>query len=117
MIPDCKFENLEMTPFNEKFDNATIKEVLTRLKELDLNLDESAWFDQMKEIGASLRFAPNGKLLKKEPENYIGSIGDVAEMLRITLTARKNAPNPYYVMKILGKEECLRRFDKVISTL
>ena len=112
-----EFEKLEMAPFNEKFDNATIKEVLTRLKELDLNLDESMWFEQMKEIGASLKFAPNGKLLKKEPENYIGSIGDVAEMLRITLTARKNAPNPYYVMKILGKEECLRRFDKAISKL
>ena len=80
-------------------------------------VDESSWFNQMKEIGAELRFAPNGKLLKKEPENYIGSIADVAEMLRIALTSKKNSPNLYYVMLILGKEESHRRIDRIISIL
>ena len=107
----------EELPFNEKFNHDLIKEVLIRLKELSLNQDESSWFNQMKEIGAELRFAPNGKLLKKEPENYIGSIADVAEMLRIALTSKKNSPNLYYVMLILGKEESHRRIDKIISLL
>ncbi|MBR0295464.1 MAG: glutamate--tRNA ligase [Bacilli bacterium] len=112
-----EYEKMEMEPFNEKFSHEQIKEILTHLKELSLDQDESSWFAQMKEIGLTLKFAPNGKLLKKEPENYIGSIGDVAEMLRITLTTKKNSPNLYYVMLVLGIEECHRRMDKVISKL
>ena len=112
-----EFEKLEMAPFNEKFSNEQIIEVLNSLKTLSLEQDESEWFNQMKEIGLSLKFAPNGKLLKQQPENYIGTVGDVAEMLRIALTARKNAPTLYAVMVILGKEECLRRIDRVISRL
>ena len=114
-----EYESLikEPLPFNESFDHSLIKEVLTRLKDLSLDQDESSWFGQMKEIGASLRFAPNGKLLKKEPENYVGSIADVAEMLRITLTSKKNSPNLYYVMLVLGKEESHRRIDRIISIL
>ena len=44
-------------------------------------------------------------------------VGDVAEILRITLTGRKNSPNLYYVMQILGKEESSRRMDEVIKLM
>ncbi len=46
-----------------------------------------------------------------------GNIGDLAEILRITLTGRKNAPNLYSVMALLGLEEAHRRIDYVISLL
>ena len=71
----------------------------------------------MKDIGTKLCFAGNNKEFKANPEAYKGTIGDVAELLRITLTSRKNSPNLYYVMKILGKGECCRRIDKAISFL
>ena len=54
---------------------------------------------------------------KANPEAFKGTIGDVAEILRITLTGRKNSPNLYYVMKILKKEECDRRIDLVLQNL
>ena len=102
-------------PFNEKFDKATIKEILLALKEgLSLELDEQGWFGSMKEIGGAHGFAANNKEFKANPEAFKGTIGDVAEILRITLTGRKNSPNLYYVMRILGKEECDRRIDAVI---
>jgi len=104
--------------FNAKFPAETIKTVLSTLDEkLSLDQDEQSWFNNMKEIGETLGFAPNGKLFKQNPEQYIGSVGDVAEMLRISLTTRKNSPNLYYVMQVLGKEECSRRIKLVISTL
>ena len=104
--------------FNERFDANTIKEVLSNVKnDLSLEQDEQSWFNNMKEIGEKLGFAPNGKTFKQNPDQYKGTIGDVAEMLRISLTTRKNSPNLYYVMKILGKEECDRRFNSVISNL
>ena len=93
-----------------------IKTVLTEIKSnLSLDQDEQNWFANMKEIGERLGYAPNGKLYKKNPELYKGSIADVAEMIRVALSLRKNSPNLYYVMQILGKDECDRRFDSIIS--
>lgn len=104
-------------PFNEKFQLATIKEILLALKEgLSLNQDEQLWFNNMKEIGTAHNFTGDRKAYKANPEAFNGTIGDVAEILRITLTGRKNSPNLYYVMQILGKEECDRRIDKVLNS-
>ena len=108
----------EPLPFNEKFDKETIREVLTALKEgLSLEQDEQSWFANMKEIGGQHDFAANNKEFKANPEAFKGTIGDVAELLRISLTGRKNSPNLYYVMKILGKAECDRRIELVLQNL
>ncbi len=104
--------------FNERFSKDDIKEVLTSIKDnLSLEQDEQSWFNNMKEIGEKLGYAPNGKMYKQNPESYKGSVSDVAEMIRISLTTRRNSPNLYYVMKVLKKEECDRRFNSVISNL
>ena len=104
--------------FNEKLSKETIVEILTALKEeLSLEQDEQSWFNNMKEIGGQHNFTGDRKAYKANPELYKGTIGDVAEILRITLTGRKNSPNLYYVMQILGKQECDRRIDLVISNL
>ncbi len=108
----------EPLPFNEKFSKEDLKEALTAIKEkLNVNQDEQIWFNNLKEIGTSLNYAANNKEYKANPEAYKGSIGDLAEILRITLTGRKNAPNLCTVMYILGKEETNRRIDTVISLL
>ena len=101
--------------YNEKFDMFTIKEVLTGLLKLDISLDEQGWFANMKSIGESLGFSTDRKAYKANPENYKGMIGDVAEILRITLTAKRNSPNLYYVMQILGLEECHRRINLILA--
>ena len=101
--------------YNEKFDMSTIKEVLTGLLKLDISLDEQGWFANMKSIGESLGFSSDRKAYKANPENYKGMIGDVAEILRITLTTKRNSPNLYYVMQILGLEECHRRINLILA--
>jgi len=113
---DKLVENHEV--FNAKLDSITIKEVLENIKEdLSIEQDEQSWFNNMKTIGEKLGFAPNGKMYKAEPEKYKGSVSDIAEILRITLTTKKNSPNLYYVMKVLGKDECDRRINLVSSSL
>ncbi len=101
--------------YNERFDLSTIKEVLSKLKDLDTSLDEQSWFFQMKEIGESCGFTGDRKAYKANPDLYKGTIGDVAEILRITLTTKKSSPNLYYVMKILGKPECERRINYLLA--
>lgn len=104
--------------FNEKLSKETLIEILTALKEgLSLEQDEQSWFNNMKEIGSAHGFTGDRKAYKANPELFKGTIGDVAEVLRISLTTRKNSPNLYYVMKVLGKAECDKRIDQVISNL
>ena len=100
--------------YNEKFSLDAIKEVLTKLKDLDLSLDEQGWFANMKSIAESLGFAGDRKAYKANPEAYKGTVSDVAEILRITLTTKRNSPNLYYVMQVLGKEECDRRINNIL---
>ena len=71
----------------------------------------------MKDVAVSLGFAANNKEYKAAPESFKGTVGDVAEILRITLTGRKNTPNLYYVMKVLGKAEVDFRISHIISSL
>ena len=101
--------------YNEKFSLEQVKEVLSALKALDISKDEQEWFSQMKSIGESLGFSGDRKAYKANPKAYKGMTGDVAEILRITLTTKKNSPNLYYVMQILGLEECHRRINQVLS--
>ena len=104
--------------FNEKLSKETIVEILSALKaDLSLEQDEQSWFNNMKEVGGQHGFTGDRKAYKANPELFNGTIGDVAEVLRICLTGRKNSPNLYYVMQILGKQECDRRIDLVISNL
>ena len=55
------------------------------------------------------------EMYKKEKENYLGHVGDVAEMVRIAMTTSKNSPNLYQVLSILGIEEVRRRINLTIS--
>lgn len=108
----------EPLPFNEKFAKEDLVEALTAIKEkLQVNQDEQIWFNDLKEIGATLGYAANNKEYKANPEAFKGNMGDLAEILRITLTGRKNAPNLCTVMYLLGLEETHRRIDAVISLL
>lgn len=105
-------------PFNEKFTkNDLIEALLAIKKDLSLEQDEQAWFNNLKEIGCALNYAANNKDYKANPTAYKGNIGDLAEILRITLTSRKNAPNLYSVMKVLGKKESDHRIDYICSLL
>ena len=105
-------------PFNEKFSKDDLIEALLAIKkDLSIEQDEQGWFNNLKEIGTSLNYAANNKEYKANPANFKGNIGDLAEILRITLTGRKNAPNLYSVMALLGLEETHRRIDYVISLI
>ena len=104
--------------FNEKFSKEDLIEALEAIKkDLQIGDDEQSWFNNLKEIGTKLNYAANNKEYKANPENFKGNIGDLAEILRITLTGRKNAPSLYAVMALLGLEESHRRMDCVISLI
>ncbi|MDD4345145.1 MAG: glutamate--tRNA ligase [Bacilli bacterium] len=103
-------------PFNPQYDPTTIKNILLDISEnLDFSLPEESWFSSLKEIAFRHKFAANLKTYKKEPDIYIGHTGDVAEMLRITLTTSKNSPNLFYVLQIIGRKRVQERIALVVE--
>ncbi|MBO4668027.1 MAG: glutamate--tRNA ligase, partial [Bacilli bacterium] len=97
-------------PENYKLED--IKQVLTEYaKVFNLEATEEEWFEQMKEVAILCGYATNRKEYKANPEAFKGQVSDVAAILRLAITLRLQSPNLYYVMKILGREEVLRRLN------
>ena len=107
--------NLEWNP---AMDKETIKEVLANYaKSVDLSLDEENWFNSLKEYGKAYGFAADKKEWKANKEAFKGHSGDIAEMLRIALTGRKNSPNLYFIIHILGLNKVDERIQEIIKNI
>ena len=76
--------------------------------------DAQTWFAKVKAIAASLGFAAEMKEYKANPENYKGSVADVAEVLRIAVTGRANTPDLWTIMQILGEKDTRERVQNAI---
>lgn len=118
---DDLYEELikEELPFNfERFTKEQIINVLTEFKNnMGLEYDEEGWFENLKQTTTKCGFCPNVKEYKKNKEAYPGHVGDVSEMIRIAISSRRNTPNPYYALKILGSERVVQRINKIIEIL
>jgi glutamyl-tRNA synthetase len=75
---------------------------------------EVAWFDQVRSLAASLGFAKNQKLWKKNPEAYPGSIAHASGVIRVLLTGSKQSPDMAEICGALGTDEVLRRVRAVL---
>ena len=104
--------------FNPNIPASVIKEVLEDFKKSnDYSLGNDVWFSTVKELGVRHKFAESGKIFKQNPEAYVGHVGDVAEIIRLAVTNRKNSPNLHDVLVILGKNEVDRRIDRALKSL
>jgi glutamyl-tRNA synthetase len=74
---------------------------------------DTAWFDQVRSLAASLGFAPNQKTYKKDPDAYPGSIADASAVIRVLITGSRRSPDLAEVCTALGTEEVLRRVRAV----
>ena len=115
-----EYEKLTKTGFewNPEKPKNEIKEILIYYKEnYNLANDESLWFNDLKAICPKFNYAENTKDYKKNKELYKGHVGDIAEYLRVAMTTKRNSPNLYAILNILGKDEVLNRLDKAINSL
>ncbi len=104
--------------YEYRFDSATVKKILTEFQSAyDYNADNSGWFDTVKSVAANNGFATDMKAYKADPTAFVGSVADVAEMLRIATTGLSNTPDLFTIMQILGEERTLARLDKAITSL
>ena len=112
MYPE-KYDKLDKTSFEYQkvSDKAEIDKIVKLYfdKYYDENDDKDTWFSKMKDLAEECGYAREVKEFKANPNGYKGHIGDISTVIRVTLTGKCNTPDLYEIMKILGKEEILRR--------
>lgn len=101
-------------PFSPKFSKEFLKDFLGEVaSKMAYGVDESTWWNSVKEVASANGFAIANKDYKKNPEAYKGSVSDAAEIIRIALTASKDSPNLHEVIEILGKERVVHRLTSL----
>ena len=76
--------------------------------------DQDTWFNKMKAMCDELGYASNMKEYKQNPENFKGNVADISTVIRVAISSKKQTPNLYDILKILGKERINERFNKFI---
>ncbi len=98
-----------------KEDAAAILEQYAKV--YDQQDDKNGWFDRLKSICQPLGFCPDVKAYKAEPSAYKGHVGDVSAVIRVAITGRRNSPDLWSIMALLGKERCLQRLEQAKKAL
>lgn len=111
-------EYLETPVFDEKFDKATIADVLNRfLESFDMADDSAVWFNKVKAITEAIGFTTDMKAYKADPTAFPGTVADVSTFLRLAVTGKTNSPDLYTVMQILGMDRTVSRIQAALDTL
>ena len=100
----------------DKINGEEAKKVINEyIKSYDENADKQAWFDTMKDVAEKCGYAREVKEYRAEPEKWPGHVGDISTVIRVTLTGRRNTPDLYEIMQVLGKEEVIKRLENFIN--
>ena len=99
----------------DKISGEDAKKVITEyLKVYNYDDDKQTWFDKIKDVAEKLGYAREVKEYKQNPENWPGHVGDVSTVIRVALTGRRNTPDMYEIMQVLGNEEVQERLKKLV---
>ncbi len=118
MYDDYYYELIKSVSFNPRFETKFLIEILSEYKNhVNLDLDQENWFGEMKELALAKNFAKRAKDYSKSPNEFVGHIGEYAEIIRIATCAKTTTPNFYDVLKILRKERVVERINHTINIL
>lgn len=110
------FDYMFSKPKNYEFEDTERKdaeEVCKKYKNfLDLS-SKDAWFEGVKAFAQSLGYATDNKEFKTNPEKFKGNVAKVCEFLRVAITGRKNSPDLFEIMTLLGQQEVLMRIENI----
>ena len=96
----------------DKITGEDAKQVIEEyMKVYDLNDDKQTWFDKMKDVAEKCGCAREVKDYKANPDSYKGHVGDVSTVIRVALTGRRNTPDLYEIMEVLGNDKVQARLE------
>ena len=109
--------------YDEYYDTKSLNELYDGIefKIKDINLLETyvneyynssdtneEWFNKIKELSFNNGYT-DVKTYKQNSEMYKGHVGDVCELIRVVVTSKKETPNLYDILNILGKDRIIKR--------
>ncbi len=97
--------------------NFTKKMLKLYIEKYDFSLDKEAWFEQVKECASEVDLCTDMKEYKQNKDKYTGSTSDFAGAIRIAITNRKNTPDIYSIMQILGRDEVIIRLKSTLDKI
>lgn len=104
--------------FPENLTKEAMREILEEyIKIYDHNGAAEDWFPTVRDMGERLGYAKAPKLYKKDPDSYRGHVGDVSSVIRAAVTGRRNTPDLYRIMQVLGRDEVMKRLDEALIDL
>ena len=110
MYPE-KYDKITEFEYQKINDKEEIDKIIKTYfeKYFDYNDDKETWFNKIKDLSEELGYAREVKEFKANPDGYKGHVGDISTVIRVKLTGRCNTPDLYEIMRVLGKDEILRR--------
>lgn len=114
-------ELFEKDNLNYDFQKITDKDSLAEILDLyineyyDENDSKDEWFMKIQKLTDRLGYAANMKDYKENPEKYKGNVTDISTVIRVALTTKAQTPDLYMLLKLMGKERILKRFNKFIK--
>ena len=102
-------ENYSKYDGDKLYDLELVKDYVDNV--LNLDVDNSEWFNAVKEFSVMNGYAASPKEYKNNPNDFKGSVSDVCEALRVIVTGRLKSPDLFSIMKILGKDKINKRIE------
>ena len=79
----------------------------------DINDDKETWFNKIKELTKKMDYNTNMKEYKENPDEFRGSIADISNVIRVSLTTKLTTPDLFEIIKLLGNERVCERFKRI----
>ncbi len=117
MYDERFFENKDEYDFDKINDKDEIKKILKLYMSKYYNEvdDQTTWFGKIKDLAEELGYAREVKEYKKEPEKWPGHVGDISTVIRVAITKRRNTPDLYEIMQVLGKDSVEKRINLILN--
>ena len=104
--------------FDEKISKEDTKQFIEAyIGAYNHDTDNSQWFNDVKAIGEPLGFCPDIKAYKADPDSYKGSVADACTIIRVAVTGRRNTPDLFTIMQLIGKDETIARLKAAMAQL
>lgn len=79
----------------------------------DINDDKETWFNKIKELTLKMGYNTNMKEYKENPDEFRGSIADISNVIRVSLTTKLTTPDLFEIIKLLGNKRVCERFKRI----
>ena len=110
--------NYTLEDFKNDMPNLDIAEAQKIVKEYIDNYDNlmqnhDDWFNDIKTMAKKYNYCINNK--EFNAEIHKGKVSDFVAIFRYLITNRKNSPDLFSVMKVLGKDESIKRLSLILN--